>query len=134
MHVLMFRPRFIEPIKAGTKCQTIRPLGKRRILPGDDLSLRHWLEKPYRSPQVKIAVATARPTQVVEITQSGVKLADRRRVRNVRELDAFAVRDGFVDWDEMRTYWKDMHGPARFLSMLIPWLPVASLSAEENRG
>lgn len=125
MHVFMFRPRFIEPIKAGTKTQTIRPQGNRRlVLPGDELSLRHWQDKPYRSPHVQIATAVARPSEVIEVSVRGVTHATSRQLKRVKDLDAFAVADGFIDWDEMRAYWQEMHGRQRFLGVLYPWLPV----------
>ena len=46
MRVIMFQPRFEEPILQGIKGSTIR--GKARCKEGDELSLRVWIGKPYR--------------------------------------------------------------------------------------
>jgi hypothetical protein len=51
MKVLMFQPRFAPLVEAGTKTQTIRPVRRRPIVVGDELSLRAWTGLPYRSPQ-----------------------------------------------------------------------------------
>lgn len=37
------------------------------------------------------------------------------------ELDAFARRDGFEDWPEMREFWRENHKAAVFSGVLIRW-------------
>lgn len=125
-HVFLFRPRFIGPIQTGTKRQTIRGPRKRRVMAGDRFSLRHWEDKAYRSPQIKIASATALLPLVVELTPSRVRVAGRNWMHQVQELDGFAVSDGFRDWDDMREFWRETHGGSRFrfLGTLYPWLPT----------
>ena len=37
------------------------------------------------------------------------------------ELDAFARRDGFEDWPEMREFWRENHKAEVFSGVLIRW-------------
>ena len=94
-------------------------------MPGDGFSLRHWEAKAYRSPQIKIGSAIALLPLVIELTPSRVRVSGRNWLHQVQQLDDFAVSDGFRDWDDMREFWRETHGPGRFrfLGTLYPWLP-----------
>ena len=97
MPVLMFQPQFHQAVERGQKRQTIRPPRKRPVKVGDTLSLRTWSGAPYRSPQRELLRATC--TAVDRITIDA-DFAD----------DAEAMRDGFADAAEMRSWFARVHG------------------------
>lgn len=120
MRVLMFQPRFQAAVAAGTKCQTIRP--KARCQPGDDLSLRKWKDKPYRSLQLPLR-ETVRCTAVQPVRifaspwgELGVIVGEK----NITDLDAFAKADGFRDANDMRAWFEATHD-LPFDGELIKW-------------
>jgi hypothetical protein len=39
-------------------------------------------------------------------------------------LDRFARMDGFADWAGMREFWREQHGLAKFVGVLIRWKPL----------
>jgi hypothetical protein len=111
-----FQGRFIDPIRAGTKRQTIRAIGKRRhAQPGDTLQL-------YFAMRTKHCELIARSvcTSVVSIDLG----LDTRSVSGVRidGLDQFAKNDGFEDWAALRRFWAIHHpGVTEFSGLLIRW-------------
>lgn len=52
---------------------------------------------------------------------------DERAFDKTVELDAFAQRDGFADWADMREFWRAEHGDLKrlgpFVRVLILWEP-----------
>lgn len=120
-HVLLFERRFVEAIKDGQKTHTIRPIRKRTIRAGDQLLLRHWQEKPYRSRQVQFAavVVTAvrdfyiRLLHPVEIVVDGCLLP----LSDAAEL---ARRDGFASPVELHA-WHELHYGNDHEKQLIEW-------------
>ncbi len=130
MTVLMFQPRFTDPIRSGQKCQTIRPPRKRPIKIGDDLSLRQWEGKAYRSPQVEIAAVRCSGVFEIEVRSNGITIGEADDFVNPRppritasaELNAFAQGDGFESWMEMRKYITQQSGYGLpFSGVLIQW-------------
>lgn len=103
MKVLLFERRFWPPIVSGEKVHTIRRPRKHPICPGDAISLRGWEGKAYRSRQRVLCDETCLTVRNCRIDAQGIVI-DGRRFSERRELDAFAVSDGFVDWNEMRSY------------------------------
>lgn len=110
MTVLMFQKRFIAPVLAGTKRQTIRPRRKRPIPVGAALSLRHWFDKPYRSPQVEFFATECAGYIDVTIRKAGVQLGTGDFVSLKPRLDEFALADGFSCWLEMREFFMSRFG------------------------
>jgi hypothetical protein len=119
-----FNPRFVEPIRQGLKTQTIRAHGQRRhARPGELLQLYTGMRTAHcrrilpDTPcltvmEVKI---TFREGEIARIVTDGVP---------VRDLDAFALRDGFVDAVDMWAFWRDHHPetvPGCFRGVLIEW-------------
>lgn len=39
-------------------------------------------------------------------------------------MDVFAKLDGFANFDDMATFWREEHGPETFEGVLIKWEPV----------
>lgn len=128
-----FHRQFVLPIKAGTKHQTFRLDRKRHARPGEALQLftamrTRFCEKIIPDP-VCTAVLPVRflciegRIDVVEI--DGTVIINR---------DAMAVADGFPDFDGMRQFWWDAHGPLDlFRGFLIQWTPPVAALAEEAK-
>jgi hypothetical protein len=117
MKVLLFESRFWPPIVSGEKVHTIRRPRKHPICPGDDISLRGWEGKAYRSRQRVLCDETCLTVRDCWIDAQGIVI-DRHRFSEQEELDAFAVSDGFANWNEMRSY-HDFSLP--FSGELIQW-------------
>lgn len=131
MKVLMFLPRFHPLILSGRKRQTIRRERRRPVRPGDELSLRAWLDRPYRSKQRELAAARCEGVLPVSIhhlpTGRGPSLAiwlGRDRLGPM-EAEAFARDDGFESLADMAEHWRAKHrvdaGP--FEGVVIQWRP-----------
>lgn len=124
MTVLMFQKRFVTPIQAGTKSQTIRPVRKRPLKVGELLSLRHWEDKAYRSPQIEFFKATCLGTLDIQVHAAGILLGDGNfdGTFSVPYLNAFAAGDGFANWAEMKEFFESRFGYGLpFIGTLIQW-------------
>lgn len=97
MAVIMFQPQFHKAVESGEKRQTIRPPRKRPIKAGQELSLRAWTGKPYRSAQREIKKAVCQSIEPIRIDET---FSD----------DDEARRDGFSDAEEMREWFRSTHG------------------------
>src|SRR6266404_9068991 len=108
-----FRPRFVDPILGGRKRQTIRAIGRRRhARRGDPLQL-------YTGMRTKHCRLIGRAT-CIDVVEVGLRFAEDKDLEDVItnpprsvDLDEFARRDGFADWDEMKAFWRTAH-PAAF--------------------
>jgi len=120
MKVLMFQPRFAEVVRAGAKMQTIRPARKRPIKPGDELSLRRWIGRPYRSKQEIIASVRCEHCWPIRIGWTELLIANFR----VTSKEQIAKRDGFENYGEMLTWFEQTYG-LPFAGTLIRWMKPA---------
>jgi len=124
MRVLTFQPRFHDAIRRGTKRSTIR--AKARCKPGDVLSLRRWLDKPYRSKQEELLKVTCTGVRGIVIWEYYGKLEARTDYRyypfSRDELALFATSEGFTDAADMQKWFDDNHGLKQpFVGELITW-------------
>lgn len=122
MVAINFDPRFEAAIREGWKTQTIRSPRTRPILPGDILTLLTG----QRTPDCRRICHDVRCTEVmsVEITFGDDFGIDRIVVDGVpvKNLDDFAVRDGFTDSDDMAEFFRLKHGPLEtFRGFVIEW-------------
>ena len=126
MRVLLFNNRFHVMICDQDKLQTCRHHA--HCNPGDKLSLRGWLGKPYRSHQFLLAEATCQKVEPVEIDLVGPALFVR--LYNVLlqgcDLYRFARADGFRDTQDMTAFFADQYPRMvrrheRFLGECIYW-------------
>jgi hypothetical protein len=116
-----FQPMFIDPILEGTKCQTIRPVGKRRhAVAGDQLQLYTGM----RTKHCRL-IRTVRCLSVSPIT---LYLSKDEILTLVEDgwgdftVDTFARRDGFQNWEELKAFWAKHHkGVDVFDGLLIRW-------------
>lgn len=119
-----FNPRFIEPIRQGIKTQTIRAQGARRhARPGELLQL-------YSGMRTAHCLKILPDVTCLAVMQVRIHFADGAIVRaftegvRVRDLDAFAIRDGFADAVDMWAFWRDHHPEAMkvgFQGVVIEW-------------
>jgi hypothetical protein len=125
MIVYMFRDRFAELVRDGSKRQTIRH-GLPRCKPGDAMSLRRWTGKPYRSKQEELRVAVcAEVTLCYASVVRGlgwfiVVGTDARSHVYGDALEDLARADGFVDAEDMEQWFVATHG-CDFHGHLIKW-------------
>ena len=121
-----FQRRFVEPILAGTKRQTIRADRRRHARPGEALQLyvgmrtrqcRKIIPDPVCTFIMPISLTFGCSVGVEGAISPGFGLP-------ASDLDAFAVRDGFESWPDLKAFWAEHHpGVERFEGVLIRWEP-----------
>lgn len=138
-----FNRRFEEPILAGTKCGTIRAIGRRRhARAGETLQLyvgqrtRHCrlLGKAFCTSVdpivVTVLIAGDAPTIEAIAVENAFHSGRYHAVFHTsQKIDAFARRDGFADGGDMARFWVATHadccagGVIRFRGVWIQWAP-----------
>jgi len=111
----MFKPQFAGLVERGEKLQTVRPTPKRMPKPGDKISLRAWIGKPYRSQQRVLMESTITEVSMVDITENGIAVNSY-----AEPCDDFARADGFRDFFELRDWFRATHG-LPFEGIVIHW-------------
>jgi hypothetical protein len=109
LKVILFQDRFATLVQSGQKKQTIRK--KARCKVGDELSLRKWAGKPYRSKQETLL--NTRCAEVLDV------IVDEGK--SEPESEAFAKADGFKSLAEMQDWFRKTHG-LPFEGKLIVWV------------
>lgn len=116
MRVILFQDRFAELVRAGTKRQTIRKAAKCK--PGDELSLRRWTGKPYRSKQEAL-----RPIEICRAVEP-IRLAIEDYVEagagEVARQALIAKADGFSCYADMLEWFEKTHG-LPFKGEIVKW-------------
>lgn len=128
-----FKRQFIDPIKRGTKRQTIRADRKRHARPDEPVQL-------YYALRTKHAVKLLDPDPVCvsvqkvlldfrgqEVTVEDYLSPTAVVHRGQGDLDAFARADGFTDWKAMQAFWQEGHEGNELLAwdgVLIKWRPA----------
>jgi hypothetical protein len=133
MVAFSFKGQFEEPIKAGTKRQTVRAFRKRRPLAGEQLQLYAGM----RTKQCRKIIPDPVCTEVCFI-KIILDPADPEVIRLIqiehghlteRAIERFAVADGFAATPScsarraMGNFWMRHHGPGEFVGLLIRWEP-----------
>lgn len=114
MRVFTFDPQFHSAVWSGRKSSTIRSL-KRRVQPGDELSLRKWQGRPYgkgvKQLELRSAVCRFVTPLLIRLDSEGSLVvvyypgnAERERTLDAGALFALAVQEGFDTADDMRSY------------------------------
>lgn len=119
-----FNPRFELAIREGWKTQTIRGGRVRHARPGELIQLFVGM----RTQSCHRIWDDVRCTDVMQVRidfDSGGEI-DRIETDHVpvRDLDAFAVRDGFTDASDMAAFWRAQNGQrpnSTFSGYLIEW-------------
>jgi uncharacterized protein YqfB (UPF0267 family) len=127
MRVILFQSRFAPMVQSGKKTQTIRK--KARCKPGDQLSLRIWTGKPYRSKQ-KIFLSTVCVSVKKisighgllrdEIDQEGDMISIDGFLLPSKDRAVLARSDGFECATDMLEFFKQNYG-LPFHGELIQW-------------
>lgn len=117
-----FQPRFVEPILAGTKRQTIRADRRRHARAGEPLQLYTGM----RTKQCRLigrtvcerAAAIAIDLRARTVAVDGVLVV----VTTGDDPDGFARSDGFADWPDFATFFRLAHpGADVFEGVVIRW-------------
>lgn len=119
-----FNQRFEIAIREGWKTQTIRAGRLRHAKPGELLQLFVGM----RTASCRRICEDVRCTDVMLIqidfdTEGEIDCIMTDHVR-VRDVDAFAVRDGFTDASDMAAFWRRQNGQrpdTNFTGYLIEW-------------
>lgn len=123
MPSLNFHPRFVDAIRAGTKRQTIRAPRRHPIKVGDPLYLFTGLRQA-NCTRIGAAVCKSVEPVVIDFLSSGVAVGSgmASTFRSPADLNAFARRDGFADWQAFADFFARAHrGAAVFTGDLIRW-------------
>ena len=135
MVAFSFKSRFVLPIELGTKQQTIRNVRKRNARPGDGLQL---MTGPRFQPRrigtadclaagpIQIRLGASPSVHVEAIDGSG--RLEPRFIFGHRDLDAFAVRDGFDEWPDLEAFWRETHDTS------APWAGRWTFWGETFKG
>lgn len=116
MVAFSFKERFVLPIELGDKRQTIRGKRKRNARAGDQLQL-------FTGPRMKprkigesrcigagpITINITQNTIAYELEATKDDPARTAKVTTPEGLDNFARRDGFRDWQDMKTWWLETY-------------------------
>jgi hypothetical protein len=111
-----YKPQFEAPTLALIKIGTIRAIGKKRhVMVGE--ALQHYTGSRFRPRLFARSVCESVCPIRLHIHADKVEAAGWGEWEPIEDLDAFAVGDGFKDWDSMVTFWRGIHDCKR----LGPW-------------
>jgi len=132
-----FRKRFVEPIRTGSKRQTIRADRKRHARPGELMQL-------YCGMRTRgcflIDETICDRVQSVRLSFDGNVVAisslrfgsPMQEITGAKALDLFATQDGFGDWNDMRAFWREEHGDiSEWRAVLLTWNPLSQAHAPQ---
>jgi hypothetical protein len=126
-----FQRQFIDPIVRGSKVQTIRAPGKRRHAHvGSQLQLYFAMRTQYCRKIIDDQTCTRIDEVRLDLVHGVVTigpLADPMRchfLADRRDVDRFAVLDGFDNWKAMTDFWAQFHpGIEAFEGVMPGWRP-----------
>lgn len=118
-----FKQRFVEPILAGSKRQTVRADRKRHARPGEELQLYTGLRTKHCRLIARACCAEVWPITILfddeDAEAEGIILPGFGFPGG---LEGFAKADGFVSWAELKRFWRENHpGIDEFHGLLIVW-------------
>ena len=118
--VRLFKPQFAPLVESTRKRQTIRPTPTPKRMPhrGDQLSLRTWQGKPYRSKQRVLLQAVVADLQTIRVTDDEIYL-NGMRLPYWKSIE-FAHADGFDSLRELRAWFESNHD-LPFEGIVIYW-------------
>lgn len=121
-----FKARFVLPIELGTKQQTIRKprAGRSRHAQRGDLLQLSTGDRfhPHRIGLARCLFAGFVRLDLRNDEAHVDGFVDTAHLYGAKDLDAFAVVDGFEDWADLRAFWAETHdGPDIFEGVRIFW-------------
>jgi hypothetical protein len=115
MPALNFKARFAADVESGKKRQTIRPIGKRKYHPGDQLYL-YTEQRTKKSRKLGEAVCLGVKEIKFDTILPHYELIIREKASpsvwvqlSNTELGRLARKDGFRDWIEMATWFDNKY-------------------------
>lgn len=116
-----YKPQFVAPTLGRIKIGTIRAVGKKRhARPGE--ALQHYTGSRFRPRLFARSVCMSVDWVRLFIRSGFVEVGHGDSggycITDAAALDAFAVGDGFADWDAMCAFWHATHDCKR----LGPWV------------
>jgi hypothetical protein len=110
-----FQPRFVAPILAGTKRQTIRRPRRRHAREGEEMQLYTGMRTRHCRLICRRTCIGASPITLVfddndpdegeGVIAPGFGIGEW----GYASLDQFAIGDGFANWAELRAFWREHH-------------------------
>lgn len=123
-----FKERFVAPILAGTKRQTIRADRRRHARPDEVVQLYTGMRTRHCKLIGQAPCIVARPVHLCFgiFPENGYALVNPTHIyQTARDMKAFAIADGFADWLELRAFWEKEHPEAvkagGFDGVIIIW-------------
>lgn len=107
-----YKSRFEAPIRAGIKPQTMRNERKRHARPGEEIQHYYGMRTKH-CRLIGRATCTAVTPVRIDFKRCNILVEGRVLISGIVGLDAFAVRDGFKDWADMRAFWAKEHSSKR---------------------
>lgn len=136
MAILSFKKRFAGKVRNGRKRQTIRAVRKYPITPGETLYLYTALRTKY-AEKLREVKCKAVLNITIYLNSGLIDVLETTKHAHVRytycttdNLNYFARRDGFKNWDDMKAFWIAEHGVkkgkrkvilSKFEGILIKW-------------
>lgn len=128
MPALSFKKRFVGKIMNGQKRQTIRTPRRYPIEPGDTLYLYTAMRTKHCK---KLREVKCKSVDLIHIyINSGTIITPEYVYSTTAELNTFAQKDGFKNWQDMKAFWIEEHGVKKgkrkviikpFEGILIKW-------------
>lgn len=128
-----FKKQFVPLIRQGYKRQTIRAVSLRRHVRVGELIQLYTAMRTAHCARILPDVTCIDVCPVLILFDDAMRITriDTAGIP-VRDLDAFAVRDGFQDIADMAAFWEDAHGTMlQFEGVLIEWAYPGNVEAME---
>ncbi len=143
-----FQKRFVPQILAGlepgaaavlhgeppaVKRQTIRGDRLRHARPGEEMQLYTGLRTKHAKLIARVRCICVSRIEINFVGRESVTV-DNTTLRDVPSLIWFARQDGFRDWADFTSFWREQHGDEieRFEGVLLRWEPI--VKAEPANG
>jgi len=121
-----FKPRFAEPILAGTKGGTIRADRRRHARPGEEMQLYVGMRTKQCQLITRTTCIAIEPIEL-DFEFHFIRWPQARVIVSTTDLDALAVFDGFQSFEAMEDFWLTTHHAPQFQGWHIRWLPRENL-------
>lgn len=127
-----YKRRFVQPILDGTKVHTIRGDRKRHARPGEVMQ-NYWGMRTKGCFLICAPICDRVSEIYIDLAGGLVRYVYDRMVTHQRApaLDAFARRDGFECWADLKEFWrKENDATSWFKGVIIFWKPIRKESDE----
>lgn len=131
MPLFGFKRRFVEPILAGTKDQTIRAVRKVPVRLHQVMHLYTGLRRPGAKLIARVLCIEILDIYLIPQVENGLVSYSNLdgsggfATNEPGWLDHFARRDGFASWEDLCAFWREEHGKdiETFTGQVYRWDP-----------